>query len=170
MKKRRLITMTEKDKDRFWSKVDKSGGPDSCWPWMAARLKPLGYGIFMLSGKTVRANRVSLTLEIGSIPDELNACHHCDNPPCCNQAHLFAGTMKQNLQDASSKGRCAVQRYPGLTQGENNGSAKLNDLQVLEIFHSSKQSVVLAKQYGVDRQSIERIWGGRTWSHLTGAR
>lgn len=30
---------------RFWSKVDKSGGKNACWPWMAGSFPP-GYGVF----------------------------------------------------------------------------------------------------------------------------
>jgi hypothetical protein len=30
--------------ERYWSKVDKSGGPDACWPWTAGRSAG-GYGI-----------------------------------------------------------------------------------------------------------------------------
>src|SRR5438874_974236 len=30
-------------KDGFWSKVDKSGGPDACWPWTGC-INAWGYG------------------------------------------------------------------------------------------------------------------------------
>lgn len=23
--------------DRFWRKVDTTGGPDACWPWLASK-------------------------------------------------------------------------------------------------------------------------------------
>ena len=31
--------------------------------------------------------------------------HHCDNPPCCNPAHLSEATQAENLHDAAHKGR-----------------------------------------------------------------
>lgn len=35
----------ESAEKRFWRKVDKSGGPDACWPWLAST-HPGGYGQF----------------------------------------------------------------------------------------------------------------------------
>lgn len=89
---------------RFWSKVDKSGGPDACWPWTGA-LSTKGYGRFALStGNYIQANRFSYELTYGSLGD-LFACHRCDNPRCCNPAHLFPGTHQDNMRDMRQKGR-----------------------------------------------------------------
>jgi DNA-binding Xre family transcriptional regulator len=89
--------------DQFWSRVDKSGGPDACWPWVKA--KPGKYGSVTINGKPKVASRVAYELARGPLAPGLLACHTCDNPPCCNPAHLFAGTYYDNTMDAIRKGR-----------------------------------------------------------------
>lgn len=81
----------------FWSRVDVRG-PDECWPWMNAKT-PNGYGTVYFGGRMVGAHRVSWELTHGPIPDGLFVLHHCDNPPCCNPAHLFTGTHTDNVRD-----------------------------------------------------------------------
>jgi Fe-S-cluster-containing dehydrogenase component len=69
-------------------------------------MKPGGYG----NTSWGTASRIALELALGrrlGLRYEL-ACHHCDNPPCCNPAHLFAGSHKDNTQDAMRKGRLAI--------------------------------------------------------------
>jgi hypothetical protein len=34
-------------------------------------------------------------------------CHRCDNPPCCNPDHLYAGTMSDNALDSAERKRHA---------------------------------------------------------------
>lgn len=94
--------------ERFMDKVDTSGGPDSCHPWTAAQSN--GYGRFYGDGEYFKATRWLLGYLRGKAlgPDEL-ALHHCDNPPCCNPAHLYIGDYAQNTQDMVSRGRGAMQ-------------------------------------------------------------
>ena len=73
------------------------------------RLNANGYGtIFNEVGakpRQILTHRASWILAHGPIPNGLMICHHCDNPPCCNVAHLFLGTAEDNMRDMAQKGR-----------------------------------------------------------------
>lgn len=79
-------------------------GPDECWPWTGA-VTGKGYGKISLAYRHRNAHRVAFELWHGPIPDGLLVCHRCDNRPCCNPAHLFVGTAKDNAEDMMAKGR-----------------------------------------------------------------
>jgi DNA-binding XRE family transcriptional regulator len=93
---------------RFWEKVDKSPGQGpkgDCWEWAGGR-RPRGYGQFAIKqGVVVGAHVYSYKRTSGEVPEGMEVCHSCDNPPCCNPAHLYAGTHKQNMALAAYRGR-----------------------------------------------------------------
>lgn len=91
---------------RFWDKVC-FGQPDACWEWAGARKGSQGYGEFGVNRMPATAHRVAWELTHGPIPDGLFVLHRCDNPPCCNPAHLFLGTHQDNMADRDAKGRVA---------------------------------------------------------------
>lgn len=92
---------------RFWSLVDTSGGEDACWPWLGSTIQHDGRGTFAFEGRNTTAPRVALALAEGIEPPGRNtyACHRCDNPKCCNPAHLWWGSGADNMADASAKRR-----------------------------------------------------------------
>lgn len=87
----------------FWPRVDMSAGADACWPWIGHVVS--GYGSARLNGKTKGAHVIAYTATHGPVPSGLVVMHACDNPPCCNPAHLSAGTYRDNTQDSIRKGR-----------------------------------------------------------------
>lgn len=67
-----------------------------------------GYGIIGVGGRAGRlrlVHRVVYTAIKGPIPEGAEVMHECDNPPCCNIAHLRIGTHWENMQDMIKKGR-----------------------------------------------------------------
>jgi ribosomal 50S subunit-recycling heat shock protein len=83
----------------FWDFVTKRHA-QGCWTWTGPR-NHQGYGFW---GK-ILAHRHSWALTNGPIPEGMWILHHCDNKPCVNPAHLYAGTRVENTQDAVDRGR-----------------------------------------------------------------
>lgn len=83
--------------ERFWARVSRRG-PEECWPWTGSTDKN-GYGFVSRGNRNHRATRIAYSLVRGEIADGLHMCHHCDNPTCCNPAHLYAGTHQENMKD-----------------------------------------------------------------------
>ena len=145
-----------KTPDYFWSKVDKSGGDDACWEWTGCT-GTSGYGFAMYHDVRTRAHRVAWGLANGPIPEGLRVCHACDNPRCCNPAHLFVGTQADNMADKVAKGRWGK---PGV---------HLTSEQVLEIrakLASGVTQLAIAQAYGATRQAISAIATRRNWGWL----
>jgi len=100
--------------ERFWSKVDKSGGENSCWPWLGATDGRRGYGQFFMDRRHRKATHVAWELANASpFPEGKHACHSCDNPPCVNPRHIWPGTHSENHKDSFAKNRCAIRRIGG---------------------------------------------------------
>lgn len=89
---------------RFWEKVDKT---EECWNWTAAT-RNSGYGCIKVNGKVQDSHRLSWSLVNGDIQNGLFVLHRCDNRLCVRPDHLFLGTQKDNMRDATSKGRMSV--------------------------------------------------------------
>lgn len=137
---------------RFWSKVDVRG-PDECWPWKAGT-DGAGYGKLKVDGRDVSSHRIACEITHGPIPSGLFALHSCDNPPCCNPAHLSPGTRRKNLVEAVER-----QRRPSSLRG-THPRAKLTSEEAETIRSSSFPGVVLARQFGVAKSTITFIRKG----------
>lgn len=152
-------------RDRFWSKVDQSGGEKSCWLWLRHRDNK-GYGKFRINGRAAYANRVAYALTNGDFDDGLLVCHDCDNPPCVNPRHLFLGTNLENHRDKVQKGRNRTSDR----QGTANSNAKLTPQSVILIRRqyatgncTLKQ---LATEYGVHLAQINNVVLRKSWANV----
>lgn len=183
------VQLSSRDIDRFWSKVKISSG-DKCWPWDGGSKHPKGYGLFtvatgMSGGKKYVSSRVACFLTYGEPPDGApNALHSCDNPACCNPAHLRWGSQKANVSDAVERKRhknppriwdhpeWVERRLEAVPRGEDVHNAKLTELDVRFIWrlHFEKKSVAeISRITGASQASIADVCRGRTWRHLESA-
>lgn len=156
---------------RFKSRVDTSGGPGACWPWKG-RIAANGYGVMdvtELKRAPSYAHRLAISIHRGSMVGHGDfVCHRCDNPPCCNPAHLFVGDHGDNMRDCASKGRLASQAGRSL-RGERHHAAKLtvDDVHLIDRMDASGCTRrEIAEKFGVTRALIGMIVKRKVWRHV----
>jgi hypothetical protein len=145
----------------------QKGAAEECWNWIKFRNAD-GYGQFWdgtyrnEQPRFINAHRWLWIHLHGQIEDHLRVCHSCDNPSCCNPAHLFIGTQRDNMHDAIRKGR-----WNPSSPGEKNPRAKLTWEQVREMrsSYTGRRGEIgdLAVLYGVTRDQISKILLGKAW-------
>lgn len=76
-------------------------------PWPQNRYGYIGIwgGPGSIRSKTVGTHRAMLLAIHGPLTPQQCACHRCDVPLCINPAHLFIGSMRDNILDSRSKNR-----------------------------------------------------------------
>jgi hypothetical protein len=167
--------------------VDRSGGPDACWPFTGA-LSNAGYGAIQLylggrRAREVRAHRLAFALAQGFTGDDADRAlgavvvrHLCDGRyargdisyrACCNPAHLAGGTQGDNHAHMWDVGRQSD--YSRQARGEGVTVSKLTAAKVLEMrrrFASGETAVVLGAEYGVSQAAAWNVIHGVTWAHV----
>lgn len=153
----------------FVDKTPGQGPNGDCWIWTGSFREFKGlrepYGQFCWPRvRLMGAHVASYSLDTGDMETKgYEICHHCDNPPCVNPAHLFKGTREDNQKDCNSKLRRPL--------GAKAPKAKLTETQVLEIRQLREKGMTcreLGVVYGVHESTIARAGGGKTFYHLYG--
>jgi len=145
--------------EEFWRRLDRSG-PDAtglgpCWEWCSSTgRRARRYGWTRVDGVAGMPHRIAYTLASGEIPSGLCVLHACDNPHCCNPAHLSVGTQTDNRRQAAERGRT---------------KRKLTELDALDILVSTARGESqhsLADRLGVARNTIVCVLSGQTFLHV----
>jgi hypothetical protein len=123
-----------------------------CLEWAMGR-HPSGYGAINTGGKIRTTHRVAWTLRHGD-PGDRDVCHHCDNPPCCADEHLFLGDARDNGIDMSKKGRARAQTDPDIAR------------DIYRALSGGETQVAIADRFSVSRNIVVDILRGRSWTWL----
>jgi HNH endonuclease len=128
-----------------------------CWIWKGV-IGIHGYGKI---GTHKTAHREAYKYVYGEIPKGKQVCHKCDNRLCVNPAHLFLGSIGDNMRDRTEKNRQA--------KGSRIASSTLTEEQVLEIRKlrlQGKEYQELADQFKTGWYNIRMICKNKSWQHV----
>jgi hypothetical protein len=155
----------------FDAQVDRSGGEDACWPWLAKTHHKFGYGQMRWDGqRTVTSHRIayliSNNLRLDELPPERKIRHRC--PPgsprsCSNPRHLLEGSQAENRADCIVDGT--------MPMGENHHMGKRFPDQLIRQMREEYYSLsladrptftALAARYGAAITSVAGWLSGRS--------
>lgn len=109
-----------------------------------------GYGCIKVGGrrgKVLYTHRVVYETFIGELQAGLHIMHSCNNPACCNPAHLSQGTPRANAVYAVASGR----HVPGLSP--------LSSVGVRGVCAVRQSGKVFFRAYGRKPNRISLYWG-----------
>ncbi len=153
------MNLSDRDRARFWAKVDRETDPTGCWPW-TGKLTTEGRGRFTANKETTYAYRVAWQEVHGEFEGGAVVRHLCGNASCCRPDHLSAdGGQRENNLDTVEHGR--------------HRTAKLNREAVREIRRQAAapdrpRLALLADEYGVSVSAVSAAVTGKTWPRAGG--
>lgn len=143
---------------------DTNGG---CWLWSRSTKTPVGgrpaYGQVRWDGGVRLAHRVFYERFVGPIPEGMVVMHKCDMPPCVNPEHLSLGTVKENMEDCSRKGRVVA------LKGSKSLNAKMTEEMVASFANDTRNNCEIARAIGVHHVTVSRARRGINWKHVKAA-
>jgi hypothetical protein len=130
--------------DKFWNQVDRLH-PHDCWNWTGHCNPVTGYGYFS-NRKYMSSHRMAYELTYGKIPEGMCILHSCDNPKCCNPAHLRVGTQQDNVDDREERN---YKRRNG-----SNAFYKSRNESMFADFRDGMDIGCLSRKYVISRQMV----------------
>jgi hypothetical protein len=158
--------------DSVWRKVEIKG-LEECWPWKGyrnwtkdgkggyGRLDILGIaGVYAHRAAYLSANPGSISLNARG---GVNVLHRCDNPICCNPAHLFLGTHADNAADMVAKNRQV--KYPSCTGPRCKLTEdEVRNIRELKAAGATKRAISML--YDVSMATINGVCYGRHYKGI----
>lgn len=157
--------------EEVWRHIDKRADAE-CWPWVAGKTAS-GYGVMRADigdgPRQYGAHALVVYLRDGVMTKRGSGRvvrHTCDNPICCNPAHLLLGTVAENARDMVQRRR----NHKNHARGEALPFSQLTEQQIASIrreyvpFRNGYRK--LARQYGVGKTTVEWIVTNKTWRHV----
>lgn len=155
--------------ERFWNRFRESSA--GCWEWHGSK-RANGYGtvhIRWLPGHkralTISVHRLAYILTKGQPPiNKPFVLHHCNNRACGNPNHLYTGTQKDNIQQATKQNRMDLS---GLwwRSGTVSPSQKFSDATITKIraqYLAGTKRRQIEKQFGIGHSQLWNITHGRS--------
>jgi hypothetical protein len=120
---------------------------NGCYVCTSHQTNYSGYPIISYNGKGHKAHRLLYTLFVGEIPEDKIIMHKCDNRLCLNVDHYQLGTIKDNNDDMSQKGRHSKKR------------TRLTLDQKRELYKNEEKlnSMQLCEKYGIGYSTLKDI-------------
>lgn len=148
--------------------------------WNRAKDKD-GYGLYSVSllkggQKQYRAHRLAYLIYVGDIPEGLFICHTTDTPSDVCVSNLYAGTNKQNQQDALLRNRVDIVKRDSILR-ENNfkgrqaayAKRRFSDNTIREIRKLIEEKIplaVIAEQFDTSVSNISLIKNKKRYSKV----
>lgn len=139
---------------------------DDCLIWPFGR-HGNGYGSLVVAGRKVEAHRYICEVTIGPAANkDHQAAHSCGKGHlgCVAPNHLRWATPAENAADRVAHGNQVA--------GERHPRSKLTEDQAIKIATTvgPSDAVRAAKEFGVDRSTIDRIRNRTSWKHIEATR
>ncbi len=154
--------VTEGDRRAFARKLEQATATESgCLNWPQTERRAGQYGMFRAeSGAIHDAHRFAYFYYHGEMPAGMFILHACDNRSCVSREHLRIGTRRENIAEASERGRL-VQR-----QAHEHQCAVYSEEQMLEVVERIKRGETqgeISAATGVPTTTVKQVRRGKCW-------